>query len=313
MKNLIKSSLAILCLALSPAAFSEEPVVRPKITGIAYYATFVSNLEKARRFYQEFLGYEEAFHLTKPDGSVGKAVLKVNDHQFIVLVNEPDRGEGLQDHYAIATSSAEQMRLYLASRAVKVPEKTVRDEFGNNMIEVTDPDDNSVRFVEYLSDSLTGATRGKFLPGTRISDQLMHVGILVRNIDAANAFYGGILGCKETWRGNGPDSKTLNWVNMRLHNGSNHVEYMLRKEFPPPNERGGQQHFCLAVHDIPKALADLESRPGRKAYPRELKIHHGVDNKLQVSVRDPNGTRIEVMAFDPVDGKPAPSSTLPPP
>ncbi len=313
MKRLIKPFLAILCLALSPVAFSGEAVVRPKITGIAYYATFVSNLEKARRFYQEFLGYEEAFHLTKPDGSVSKAVLKVNDHQFIVLVNEPDRGEGRQDHYAIATSSAEQMRLYLASNAVKVPEKTAPDEFGNNMIEVTDPDGHRVRFVELLADSLTGATRGKFLPATRISDQLMHVGILVGKLDAANAFYAGILGGKETWRGNGPDSKTLNWVNMRLHNGSNHVEYMLYKTLPPPNDRGGQQHFCLAVQDIPKTLADLESRPGRKAYPRELKIHHGVDNKLQISVRDPDGTRIEVMAIDPVDGKPAPSSILAPP
>lgn len=303
----------MLCLALTSAALSEETVVRPKITGIAYYATFVSNLDKARSFYQEFLGYEEAFHLSMPDGSVSKAVLKVNDHQFIVLVNEPDRGEGLQDHYAIATSSAEQMRLNLASRGVKVPEKTVRDEFGNNMIEVKDPDGHRVRFIEFIADSLTGSKRGKFLSATRISDQLMHVGILVSNLEAANVFYGGILGCKETWRGNGPDSKTLNWVNMRLHNGSNHVEYMLKKDFPPPNDRGGQQHFCLAVHDIPKALADLESRPGRKAYPRELKIHHGVDNKLQVSVRDPNGTRIEVMAFDPVDGKPAPSSQLPPP
>ncbi len=313
MKNLIKFSLAILCLALSLTAFSAEPVVRPKITGVAYYATFVSNLEKSRTFYQGFLGYEEAFHLSKPDGSVSKAVLKVNDHQFIMLVNEPDRGEGLQDYYAIAISSVEQMRLYLASHGVKVPEKVEKDEFGNNMIEVTDPDHHKVRFVEYLPDSLMGASRGKFLPTSRISDQLMHVGILVGNLDAANAFYGKILGCKETWRGNGPGSKTLNWVNMRLHNGSNHVEYMLYKDIPPPNDRGGQQHFCLAVRDIPKALADLESRPGRKAYPREMKIHHGVDNKLQVSVRDPNGTRIEIMAFEPVDGKPAPSSTLPPP
>lgn len=244
---------------------------------------------------------------------MSRAVLKVNDQQFIVLVNDPERDEGRQDHYAIATSSAEQMRLFLAGSSVKVPEKTERDEFGNSMIEVADPDGHRVRFVELLADSLTGATRGKSLRATRISDQLMHVGILVGNLEAANAFYGGILGCKETWRGNGPDIKTLNWVNMRLHNGSNHVEYMLYKTLPPPNDRGGPQHFCLSVQDIPRTLTDLEGRPGRKACPRELKIHHGVDNRLQVSVRDPDGTRIELMALEPVDGKPAPSSILSPP
>lgn len=48
MKRLIYSCLAIPCMMLLPAAFSEEAVPRPKISGIAYYATFVSNLEKAR-------------------------------------------------------------------------------------------------------------------------------------------------------------------------------------------------------------------------------------------------------------------------
>jgi lactoylglutathione lyase len=153
-----------------PACAAEAPA-RPRITGVAYYSVFVSHLEKVRIFYQEFLGYEEAFHLTKPDGSVRKAVLKVNDRQFIVLVNEPNRGEGQLDHYALETSSAEQMRTYLASRGVKVPERSGRDEFGNEMIEVTDPDGHRVRFVEYLPDSRTSADTGKHL-----SQQLPRVG-----------------------------------------------------------------------------------------------------------------------------------------
>jgi hypothetical protein len=62
-----------------------------------------------------------------------------------------------------------------------------------------------------------------------------------------------------------------------------------------------------------QAVATLEARPARKGYARELKINVGVDNKRQVGLFDPDGTRVEMMEIDTIDGKPAPSSTLPPP
>jgi catechol 2,3-dioxygenase-like lactoylglutathione lyase family enzyme len=142
---------------------------------------------------------------------------------------------------------------------------------------------------------------------------MMHAGILVGNLDTAARFYGGILGCRETWRGNSLTSTTLNWVNMRVPDGDNHVEFMLYKELPPPERRGSPHHVCLVVPDIKKAVAMLEARPARKDYARELKINIGVDNKRQVGLFDPDGTRVEMMEIDTIDGKPAPSSTLPPP
>jgi lactoylglutathione lyase len=142
---------------------------------------------------------------------------------------------------------------------------------------------------------------------------MMHAGILVGNLAAAAQFYGGILGCRETWRGAGTTSTTLNWVNMRVPDGDNHVEFMLYKDLPPPDRRGSAHHICLVVPDIAKAVATLEARPARKGYARELKINIGVDNKRQVGLFDPDGTRVEMMEADPIDGKAAPSSTLPPP
>jgi hypothetical protein len=100
---------------------------------------------------------------------------------------------------------------------------------------------------------------------------------------------------------------------MRVPDGDNHVEFMLYKELPPPDRRGSPHHICLVVPDIKKAVATLEARPARKAYARELKINLGVDNKRQVGLFDPDGTRVEMMEVDTVDGKPAPSSALPPP
>jgi catechol 2,3-dioxygenase-like lactoylglutathione lyase family enzyme len=217
------------------------------------------------------------------------------------------------NHLGLYTDDVERMRLYLASRGVKVPEQVAANRIGNHKISVVDPDGHTVEIVQYMPDSWTGKDTGKHMPATRISDRMMHAGILVGNLDAAAAFYGGILGCHETWRGNGVTSKTLNWVNMRVPDGDNHVEFMLYKELPAPDRRGGPHHICLVVPDIQKAVATLEARPARKGYAREMKINLGVDNKRQVGLFDPDGTRVEMMEIDTVDGKPAPSSTLPPP
>jgi lactoylglutathione lyase len=194
-----------------------------------------------------------------------------------------------------------------------VPENAVGSRIGNRKISVVDPDGHTLEIVQYLPESWTGKDTGKHLPATRISDRMTHAGILVGNLEAASAFYGGILGCHEIWRGNGPASTTLNWVNMRVPDGGDHVEFMLYKQLPPVERRGVEHHICLAVPDMGKALAALEARPARKGYAREMKIAVGVDNKRQVGLFDPDGTRVELMEMEPIDGKAAPSSTLPPP
>jgi lactoylglutathione lyase len=298
-----------MCLSVS----AQTPPVRPKVFGVAHYSIFVSDLAKARAFYEDFLGYEEAFTLPKADGTVQMAFLKINDLQYVELVNQPNKGEGQLNHLGLYTDDVERMRQYLASRGVAAPDQVTTNRIGNKKISVVDPDGHTVEIVQYLPDSWTGKDTGKHMPATRISDRMMHAGILVGSLDAAAKFYGGILGCHETWRGNSLTSTTLNWVNMRVPDGDNHVEFMLYKELPPPDRRGSPHHICLVVPDIRKAVAMLEARPARKAYARELKINVGVDNKRQVGLFDPDGTRVEMMEINTVDGKPAPSSALPAP
>jgi lactoylglutathione lyase len=299
----------LLCLSLS----AQAPPTRPKVLGVAHYSIFVGDLAKARAFYEDFLGYQEAFTLPKADGTVQMAFVKINDRQYLELVNEPNKGEGQLNHLGLYTDDVERMRRYLASRGVQVPAQVAVNRIGNKKISVADPDGHTVEIVEYLPESWTGKDTGKHLPATRISDRMMHAGILVGNLDAAAGFYGGILGCHETWRGNSLASTTLNWVNMRVPDGDNHVEFMLYKDLPPPDRRGSAHHICLVVPDIQKAVAELEARPARQGYAREMKINLGVDNKRQVGLFDPDGTRVEMMEMEPVGGKPAPSSTLPPP
>ena len=305
--------LPIVPLLFAQAIWSQAIPARPKILGIAHYSLFVSDLAKARAFYEDFLGYDESFTLPKADGSVQMIFVKINDSQYLELVNQSNKGEGQLNHLGLYTDDVEQLRRYLAARGVKTPDAVVTNRIGNRKISVVDPDGHAVEIVQYMPDSWTGKDRGKHMPATRISDQMMHAGILVGNLDTATAFYGGILGFQETWRGNGTNSKTLNWVNLRVPDGVNHVEFMLYKELPAADKRGGQHHFCLVVPNIEKAVATLEARPARKAYSREMVIHLGVDNKRQVGIFDPDGTRVELMESEPVGGKAVPSSTLPPP
>jgi lactoylglutathione lyase len=107
----------LLCLSLS----AQAPPERPKVLGIAHYSIFVSDLAKARAFYEDFLGYEEAFTLPKPDGTVQMAFVKINDRQYLELVNQANHGEGQLNHLGLYTDDVERMRLYLAAFSHREP------------------------------------------------------------------------------------------------------------------------------------------------------------------------------------------------
>lgn len=296
-------------LFIAGALFAQSPD-RPKILGVAHMSLFVSDLAKARTFYEDFLGYEEPFLLKNPDGSIQMVFVKVNDQQWIELVTSPAKQDGQLNHIGLYTDNVEQMRRYLASHGVKTPDQIVTNRIGNKKINIQDPDDHGVEIVEYQSASMTGRDAGKHLPPTRISERMMHVGILVGKLDSATQFYKGILGFEEFWRGNGANSTTLSWVNVRLPDSPDYVEFMLYRDLPAQNQRGTQHHICLVVPNMEKAVETLKTRKG---YARDMEIRTGVNRKRQVNLYDPDGTRVELMEATTIDGKPAPPSTLPPP
>src|SRR5436305_15187105 len=106
----ILPGLFITCVALRPAP-AADPVQRPKVLGVAHLAVYVKDLAKTRKFYQDFLGYEEAFTLPPKGGGPGVRILfiKVNDHQYFEIFNEADRGEGQLNHISFYTDKADQM------------------------------------------------------------------------------------------------------------------------------------------------------------------------------------------------------------
>jgi lactoylglutathione lyase len=286
--------------------------VRPRILGVAHMALFVSDLEKARAFYEAFLGYEEPYILKREDGSVRVAFIKINESQYLEIFTDSPKLEGHLNHIAFLTDSAEGMRAYLALRGVSVPDKVTKGRIGNLNFNVTDPDGHTVEIVEYQPDSWTTRERGRYIPNDRISTRIGHLGILVGALDPALKFYRDILGFREFWRGSAND-RVLSWVNMRVPEGDDYLEFMLYAEKPDAEQIGVKNHICLITPDIEKAVAILEARPARKQYTRSIEIKVGKNGKRQANLFDPDGTRIELMEPNTFDGRLVPSSTAPPP
>jgi catechol 2,3-dioxygenase-like lactoylglutathione lyase family enzyme len=170
-----------------------------------------------------------------------------------------------------------------------------------------------VEFVQSLPTGIEMQDAGKFMPGTRIADAIYHVGFLVGNLDKSLAFYEGVLGFDETWRGaSTPDE--LSWVNLQVPDGSDYIELMLYRKLP--ETFGTKNHVSLVVPDVQKAVAELEARTAYKTYltyAKPLAVQVGKNGKRQVNLYDPDGTRVELMEANTVDGKTAPSSTAPAP
>src|SRR5579859_4859802 len=99
-------------LLLAPLLGAQEPK-RPRITGVAHIALFVSDIEKSRAFYKDFLGFAEPFKLDKPDGSLALTFIKINDRQYIELFPGLQPGADRLNHISIQTDDAEAMRAYL--------------------------------------------------------------------------------------------------------------------------------------------------------------------------------------------------------
>jgi catechol 2,3-dioxygenase-like lactoylglutathione lyase family enzyme len=304
--------LLLSALVLATTIGAAATVPRPRITGLAHVALFVHDIEKARTYYRDLLGYTEMFPVKNDDGSLRLTYFKVNDRQYIELFPEREAATDRLAHIAFETDNAEALRQYLKSRNVGVPDKVTVGRIGNTSFNVKDPDGHIIEFVQYEPDGFSMKARGTALGAERISPTMRHAGILVGALEPALAFYRDVLGFRETWRGS-RDGHALDWVNLQTPDGEDYVEFMLYRDLPAETSRGSQHHLCLVVSDIAAASATLRARVARAGYARPLEIRTGINRKRQMNLYDPDGTRSEVMEPQTIDGKPAPSSSARPP
>jgi catechol 2,3-dioxygenase-like lactoylglutathione lyase family enzyme len=271
---------------------------RPAIVGVSHIGLRTDNLDASRKFYTGVLGFSEAFSLDDPPGKLLLTYFKVNDHQFIEVFPElKDQKEDRLSHIAFETTDAEQLRAYMASRGVAVPAKLDPMLDGNRGFEAKDPDGHTVEFVQLMPGSIHSRDFGKHLPDTRISQRIIHVGVTVRDRAAADKFYKDILGFQETWHGGMKDSET-DWVDMRVPEGTDWLEYMLNVgNNPSPKTLGVMHHLALGAPSVADAYKVLRERDPRAV---TEKPQIGRDGKWQLNLYDPNLTRVELMEPKPV-------------
>ncbi len=264
-----------------------QSVKRPPITGIAFVEVQVSDIKKANTFYGSLLGYSVLWNSTGHN-----ATIHINQRQSIQLQDglPPDRDERLMS-LAFQTTDAEAMRGYLQTKGIVVPASVRKETNGMLSFSVTDPDKHLLRFVQYGSNG-----NGQTLVISNkdaVSRRILHAGLTIADTAAAGSFYRDILGFGEIWRG-GTNDSTTSWINMRVPEGTDYLEYMLVNGAVSRQQLGSLHHIALMVPNMQDAVDMLTPRSQATSYP-VAPPRVGRNNRWQLNLFDSDGTRIELM------------------
>ncbi len=262
---------------------AQAQLVRPRITGINHVAFRVSDAAAAQRFYGELLG------LGQRAGVGGKSIVyNIGTRQHVVVeAGLPATEDERLGHLAFETADIKAMAAYLASRGL--PSRT-SDSCQPGSILVADPDGHPIELVQ-----------GQWPPrvATRtseraLSNRMLHAGLTIRDEQAANKFYRETLGFSEIWRGGRPEGVTQ-WVNMRVPDGTDYLEYMFISDTPDRRRRGSLHHMALLVTDMQAAWEEVARRTPEAARAQLSAPQVGVNGRWQLNLFDPDGTRTELM------------------
>ena len=279
------SPFVLLILALSVVRFgAAQPVqARPRITGINHIAFRVTDAKAARRFYSEILGLSEY-----PSADGVPLAYAVGSHQRVIVEPGLPAGEDERlSHLAFETPDVKALGAHLSALGFAVTQPKERCD--PSAIRVVDPDGHPIEFVEAPWPPPPSAAPG----GSALSKRLLHAGLTVRDEQNAHRFYRDALGFSEIWRGGRPEGVTQ-WINMRVPDGTDYLEYMLSATPPDRQRRGSMHHVCLMVPDIQTAWEEV----GRRNTGSTVRLsppNVGVNGRWQLNLYDPDGTRTELM------------------
>ena len=276
---------ALMACFIASAGFAttpQSPGGRPRITGIHHVVFRVSDAIAARHFYGELLGLGER------SGAGKRIVYTIGQRQHVAL--EPGLPAGEDErlaHLAFETPDVKAMVAYLSSRGLAVQSS---DSCHSGSVLVTDPDGHSIEFVQ----GQWPPAIDKRMADRALSTRLLHAGLTIRDEQAAHKFYREILGFSEIWRGGRPEGVTQ-WVNMRVPDGTDYLEYMFITDTPDRRRLGSLHHMALLVTDMQGAWEEVVRRTpeARRAPLNAPQV--GVNGRWQLNLFDPDGTRTELM------------------
>ena len=261
---------------------SGQRITRPPIFGIAKMTYLVSDYRLARDYYSTFLGFDEVFTYPSPLGEV--VSFKVNDRQFLEFVQD-DRAKEKNRLVSISfeTSDVEQMRLYLQSRNVIVPDKVTVDGAGNNTIVVHDDEGVPVEFIDMNPNSLHKKSAGKFLSENRISKRIHHAGLFTKEVIENPRFYKDVLGCREFFKSpEAPDEKLV-ILYLQLPDCVEFIEHYASSD---PNI----SHPCFVAESMQDVMYTLKERNGNRPVGQATV---GRARKYILNISNSDGTKVE--------------------
>ncbi len=280
-------------LLWAAAAGAAPDAGRPPITGISHLAVYAADPAASERFYVGKLGGVKAPDSEDPRG----ARYRFGPRQFVEVLPLP-AGQGLSRmaHVAFVTTDAAGMRAWLVSHGAREVSALATAPDGERRVSARDPEGNLVQFVQPSPAVATGRAA--------ISDHAIHVGFLVRSRAAEDRFYRALLGFRPYWRG-AMREDAVDWVSQQVPDGRDWLEYMLvgpgsttPLDKVDANELGVLNHISLGVPNMEAAVTTL-IRDDRLS-PRHDGPQMGKDGKWQANLYDPDGTRVELMEFQPV-------------
>jgi catechol 2,3-dioxygenase-like lactoylglutathione lyase family enzyme len=255
---------------------------------------YASDMDAAGLFYGHILGGVKGDDPQDPRG----ARYYFNPTQFVEVLPLPaEHGEGRMGCVAYTTADANGLRSYLQTHGFASDEvRTASD--GSVWFKTNDPEGNEIQFVQL---GRPPAMSAEVMP---IGRHIIHVGYLVHSREAEDRFYKDVLGFKPYWFG-AMQADHLDWVSQQVPDGHDWLEYMMvgdGSDVPlsrvNQGELGVLNHFSIGVPNMEEAVTTL-IKEGRLS-PRHDGPQMGKDGKWQANLYDPDGTRVELMEFQPV-------------
>jgi lactoylglutathione lyase len=279
----------VVLASLTVGLTAQVPASRPRITGIDHLVIRASDAAAARRFYRGVLG------LRPSAGSSARLAFEVGARQAIYV--DPDLPAGEDERLrllAFSTPDLKELAAHLTAKGIAV---TSVAGPGAAAITVSDPDGHPLAFVQRSFPPDSGSMSGtghRPQPPSPLSTRILHAGLTIRDEAAATRFYKDVLGFSEIWRG-GRSEGVTDWVNMRVPDGTDYLEYMLVTSAPDRRQRGVLHHVALLVPDIQAAWEAAGARTPAGERARLGPPNVGRNGRWQLNLYDTDGTRTELM------------------
>jgi catechol 2,3-dioxygenase-like lactoylglutathione lyase family enzyme len=266
---------------------------RPAITGISHMCVYAHDLAASDNFYGHILGATKAPDPQDPAGTL----YYFSPAQFVEVLPLPaDHTLSRMACVAYATPDASALLHYLHAHNVEHLSELHTSTDGSHWFDTQDPEGNTVQFLQ--------PGRPHTITTHPISDHIIHMGYLVHSRADEDHFYRELLGFRAYWYGAMKPDAT-DWISQQVPNGHDWLEYMMvgdgsttPLDHLSADHLGVLNHFSLGVPNMEQAVTTLYQQD--RLSPRHDGPQMGKDGKWQANLYDPDGTRVELMEFQPV-------------